>query len=60
MKTFFVFWADVASDLVAIIAGVSTSRDAFLSRGDIVGSNCVGGPIGGRALWGKQFWTAKE
>lgn len=42
MKTFLVlailFWADVTSDFAAMIAGVSTSRGAFVSRGDIAGS----------------------
>lgn len=58
MKTFLVFWGAVTSDLAAMIAGVSTSRDAFLSRGDIAGSIYVGGPIGGRARLSKVEWTA--
>lgn len=36
MKTFFVSGLDVTSGLAAIMAACSTSRDAFLSRGDVV------------------------
>ena len=36
MKTFFVSEVDVTSGLAVIMAACSTSRDAFLSRGDVV------------------------
>jgi len=60
MKTFLVFVAGVISDLGAMIAASSISRDADLSRGDIAGSICVGGPIGGEAALGKRFWTVRQ
>ena len=43
MKTFLVLAGEVTSGFAAIIAGVSTSRGAFLSRGDVV--DIISGPI---------------